>query len=141
MRLTLRQPAERGCDGELVALAVLVASSGFAILWLALGLPTPACAFHAITGLPCLTCGGTRCVRSLLAGQVGAALGWNPLVFVGVLVAGLFAIYAAIVTSLRLPRLRLEALTPPEALTLRLAVLLVAAANWIYLIVRFSHGG
>ncbi len=140
MRVTLRRPAKREFDGELAALAVLGTSGLLATLWLAAGLPTPACVFHAVTSLPCLTCGGTRCVRSLLAGHLLTALEWNPLVFAGALAGGLFAVYAALVTSLRLPRVRFSAITPSEATFLRLALAFVAAANWIYLIFRFSRG-
>ncbi|MGE5345925.1 MAG: DUF2752 domain-containing protein, partial [Acidithiobacillales bacterium] len=42
----------------------------------------PPCFFHRVTGFPCLTCGGTRAVLSLLAGDLGVALHANPLVAV-----------------------------------------------------------
>ena len=40
----------------------------------------PACAFRAITGVPCPTCGGTRALLALARLDLGAALAWNPLV-------------------------------------------------------------
>ena len=140
MRLTLRRLSAAELDPELVAFAVLAASGAFATAWLALKLPTPVCVFHQLTGLPCLTCGGTRCMKNLLAGHVGTALGWNPLVFIFFVAAGVFLIYAAAVTALRLPRIRVDSVTPREANILRLVIVLVAAANWIYEIYRFSRG-
>jgi hypothetical protein len=37
----------------------------------------PPCIFHAVTGLYCLGCGGTRAVHSLLNGDIIKALGYN----------------------------------------------------------------
>lgn len=36
------------------------------------------CALHAVTGLWCPLCGGTRATAALLRGDLVAALGWNP---------------------------------------------------------------
>ena len=139
MRVILRRLPGTEFDAELVALSVLAAAGGFTAAWLMLRLPTPHCVFHAITGLPCLTCGGTRAMRSLLAGDIRAAFEWNPLVFLSIAAAGFFMIYAAIVTAFRLPRIRVTAFTSREGNALRIALGLAAAANWIYLIFRFSH--
>ena len=139
MRVTLRRLSGTELDAELLALSVLTVTGGFAIAWLALRLPTPICIFHAITGLPCLTCGGTRSMKNLLAGHAGTAFGWNPLVFASIVAAGIFMAYAAVVTVFRLPRVRVVEITLREANTLRAAVVLVATANWIYLLFRFSH--
>lgn len=38
------------------------------------------CIFHALTGLYCPGCGGTRAVKYLLAGQIGKSLQYHPLV-------------------------------------------------------------
>jgi hypothetical protein len=54
----------------------------------------PPCLFHQSTGLHCPGCGGTRAARALLAGDLSAAIGWNPL-----LVIGLPLILLAIVTE------------------------------------------
>ncbi len=137
MRLTRRRLAGGELDPELVGLSVLAASGACAAVWLAWKFPTPICIFHAITGLPCVTCGGTRSVKNLLAGHVGAAFAWNPLVFLSLAGAGVFMIYAAAVTAFRMPRLRVVEITASEARALRLAIVLALAANWIYLIYRF----
>ncbi|HEU4520522.1 MAG TPA: DUF2752 domain-containing protein [Thermoanaerobaculia bacterium] len=42
----------------------------------------PPCAFHALTGLQCPGCGGTRALHALLHGDVGAAMRLNPFLFV-----------------------------------------------------------
>ena len=139
--LVLRRQQAGETDGELLALAVLSLSGAMVLAWVHWKLPTPVCPFHAITGQPCLTCGGTRCLRNVLAGHLVTGFEWNPLVFLGTVAAGLFAVYAAIVTTFRLPRIRIGTVSPRAALVLRLTVVAVLAANWIYLIFRFSRGG
>lgn len=44
----------------------------------------PLCPLHAVTGLNCPLCGGTRAVYALLHGQFGVALHDNLLVVVGI---------------------------------------------------------
>ena len=39
------------------------------------------CGFHAISGLPCLFCGGTRAVRAILHGNLHMALYLNAIAF------------------------------------------------------------
>lgn len=135
MRLTWRHRRAGEFDWELAAGATLTAAGGLAAGWLALGLPRPRCVFHALTGFPCLTCGGTRSFQSLLGGDLAAAAAWNPLVFVVGAGLGAFWIYALVVVALRLPRLRAD---PPATISARARWLLalILAANWIYLAVR-----
>ena len=45
------------------------------------GLPLLPCGFHAISGLPCLFCGGTRAVRAILHGNPRTAIYLNALAF------------------------------------------------------------
>ena len=47
----------------------------------------PACAFRRITGLYCPGCGGTRCTKHLLNGDLPGALAMNPVIVVLFLVA------------------------------------------------------
>jgi hypothetical protein len=140
VKFRARRLAAGELDPELLWFGVLAAVAVTGGAWLLLGLPTPVCLFHAFTGLPCLTCGGTRCVKNFLAGHFGAALAWNPLVFLGAAVAALFMLYAVIVLVFRLPRVRVVFESAREANFARVAVAIAAAANWIYLIFRFSRG-
>ncbi len=103
--------------------------------WLAWGLPLPPCAFRAVTGCPCPTCGATRCVLALLHGRVAEALSWNPLVFAGLVALVLLNGYALAVLAGRLPRARLS-LSAAEGRILRVACALLLAANWAYEIHR-----
>jgi hypothetical protein len=98
-----------------------------------LGPLVPACPVRAWVGLPCPTCGTTRALMALGHLDFATAVAWNPLValsivvlVVGGLVAGLAAAAGRGVPD------------PPGELprTLRLAALLVLAANWLYLVQR-----
>jgi hypothetical protein len=79
-------------DHELLWTSVGVAAAALAWVLARNLLPVPfgACVFKAITGWPCVTCGGTRALRALFAGHVADALRANPLV---VLVAAGWAGY------------------------------------------------
>jgi hypothetical protein len=58
-------------------------------------LPLPACAFRAITGHSCLTCGLTRSMHAFSHGELGASLRYHmlgPIVFLGMLLA--FMVFA-----------------------------------------------
>lgn len=48
----------------------------------------PPCMFHAITGYHCPGCGTLRATHQLLHGNVGAALGFNPLMVVSLPLLG-----------------------------------------------------
>lgn len=121
-------------DYELVWLFVSLASFALAVMWFKLRLPVPGCMFHAMTGLPCPTCGATRCMRAFFAGNFVGALLWNPLFFLVLLAGVLFDCYAAVVLFLRLPRLRFEKVPPRAAKAIRLAFVLLVSGNWMYLI-------
>ena len=61
---------------------ILVLAAG--VLWFPqqlselVGSISPGCSFRRLTGLECPGCGGTRALRALICGDIGAALRYNP---------------------------------------------------------------
>src|SRR6266581_1244284 len=119
MQLARRHLVPSELDHELIWLTVSFGSLAFAAIWLALGLPWPRCAFHDVTGLPCVTCGMTRSAIQFFHGNFLAALRWNPLVFVA-----------------RVPRLRIARFSSAEKAFVRALVITLLAANWGYLVLH-----
>jgi hypothetical protein len=98
-------------------------------------LPLPRCAFHALTGRPCLSCGGTRAARALARLDLGAALRANPLVAAALILSGPLALWGLAAWAFRLRRPRLETQSRGEKWALRLGLVALLAANWAYLII------
>ncbi|HEX3197354.1 MAG TPA: DUF2752 domain-containing protein [Propionibacteriaceae bacterium] len=105
-----------------LALSALYATTGVGLL----------CPFRALTGWDCPLCGGTRMGAALLHGDVLAALGFNPLALMGLVILGvlgaLWTVEAAGGPAVRLPRPlaeRLRHLRPTQWLTLGLLVALI----------------
>jgi uncharacterized protein DUF2752 len=139
MQVYRRQLYPGETDYELVWCAVSIGSLAFAAGWLALGLPWPRCVFHDLTGLPCATCGMTRCAMQFFHGHLVAAFDWNPLVFTtlcGVLVFDLYAL-AAIVTGA--PRLRVSLSTASAKRYVRISIVLALMLNWVYLLLHWRN--
>jgi uncharacterized protein DUF2752 len=132
--LFFRPLAPKETDFEFLFLAVSSGLAASCYLWLSLGMPWPVCLFRRLTGLPCPTCGATRCAMSLLHGDPGGAWRHNPLIFLCYAAALILNLYAACVLLFRLPRARLDHL--PSGIKRCLCVLLVCAlaTNWIYLL-------
>jgi len=136
MRVAVLRNTDNRHDTELLWLLVIGASTLAGWLALLLRMPTPICLFHKITGLPCVTCGGTRCMRGLINGDFAAAFLWNPLIFLVAIGCVVFALYAAVVVIFRLPRLRLVEISKRQAWLIRGGLIFLLAANWAYLIWR-----
>jgi hypothetical protein len=135
MQICWRPLAPRETDHELVWLAVSLGGLVMAAIWLGLHLPWPRCAFAAVTGHPCLTCGASRSAIAFFHGQFPTAWRWNPLAFAGYCALSIFDAYAfAILVSGRGRRLRIT-LTTRDTMLLRAAVTSLLAVNWIYLVV------
>lgn len=93
----------------------------------------PACPFHALTGLPCPTCGVTRAVLALLRGDASGALQANPLGAV-VAAAGLLGGLLAPVWILFHGPVPRELSSPPVVWRVLAACALLS--NWAYLVAR-----
>ena len=125
-------PSER--DPELIWGSVLLVSALAIFAWMSFGLPTPLCPLHAVTGIPCPTCGLTRGLGCLLHGNLMGAVLFNPLLMVLLLCAGFYFLYAGVVVIGRLPRLRWEPLSRSASVCVRMGLALLIAANWVYLL-------
>lgn len=89
-----------------------------------------------MSGLPCPTCGATRCVIALLHGNVAQAWQFNPLIFVALACVAAFDVYALVALASRGRRVRLTRLRWPGPVFVRCAFVAVLALNWAYLIHR-----
>jgi hypothetical protein len=70
-----------------IALSILVFTGlGWAALRLHLGgqLWIPACPLKQATGIPCLSCGLTRCLEAMVQGDLRQAFHWHPVGLMGV---------------------------------------------------------
>ena len=130
--LCLRPPIPGAVDPDLLWGGVLGTAGMLGAGWLALGLPTPLCPFHVLTGFPCPTCGMTRAAGALLRGDLAGAVAWNPLGTLLLCGAILYVAYAAVVVSLRLRRVGWTGRCGGGRW--RLAALLLLGLNWLYLL-------
>ena len=129
-----RLPPEE-IDHELLWLLISVSTFLALSLWLSAGLATPRCAFRAITGFPCLTCGATRSAWQFLHGHFLTSLRFNPLAFLAYCGIAIFDLYAIAVLIARTPRFRLSNFTRFEKLVVRILVIALLSGNWLYLVV------
>lgn len=137
MQCSRRPLAPEETDHELLWLSVSLGSLLAASAWFSLGLPWPRCAFHDLTGLPCMTCGMTRAAIQFFHGHFLAAMQWNPLVFAALCGLSIFNAYALIVLVTRAPRLRVAFQSRTETKYLRLSVIAVLVLNWAYLLANW----
>lgn len=96
----------------------------------ALAAGAPACAFHALAGVPCPTCGGTRALLALARWDAAGAFAWNPLVTLAALafVAGGLVALGRALYGRGVP----DVAPRPW---LRAAAAAALAANWAFVIV------
>lgn len=137
MRLVWRRLTEHETDHELLWLIVSIGSLGAASIWFALRLPWPICVFHGLIGLPCLTCGATRCTVALVHGNLVTAWFWNPFVFLVLCSVAFFDFYALAVLVTRSPRVRFV-FSPRAKTFVRFALVGALVLNWIYLLSNYK---
>ncbi len=136
LRLQRRQPGEPdiellvGVIGAPLCALVLAGVGYLPVGWL------PACRFHRVTGWPCPTCGASRSLSELVRGDVAAAWGLQPLLLLGAALALAYVVYAGIVVIMRLPRLRLTAVTSKDRRWILAVLAALVLSNWAFLIVR-----
>ena len=97
-------------------------------------LPLRPCPFLRITGVPCLTCGMTRCFLAMSRLDVVTAWQFSPLGTVLYVAVVCYVIYAAVVLIGRLPRIRIRFRSIWELRAIVAVLAVLAIANWIYLI-------
>lgn len=86
----------------------------------------PACPLKSLTGLDCPLCGGTRAARSLLTGDVPAALDHNVVVTAGLLLGAIVGLWWLAAWALpRLPAAPVAKVASSRTLVLFGAVLAV----------------
>jgi Protein of unknown function (DUF2752) len=139
MQFSVRRLAPGELDHELIWLGASVASLGLAAAWLTLSLPWPVCGFHHLTGLPCATCGMTRCAIQFFHGHFLTALKWNPLVFAALCGVITYDVYALGTVVTGAPRLRMRASTRGAKTFLRVVVISALALNWMYLLLHWRN--
>lgn len=93
----------------------------------------PKCTFHSLTGLPCLTCGSTRALFSLLSLNFTQAFYYNPLCTLFWLLWLIFVPYGLAAHFRLLPKVRAK-LSASDWMMLRFAIPAVAVMNWVWLI-------
>ena len=139
MQVVARRLKRGEIDYELLWLGASLASLGVAVGWFTLGLPWPRCAFHQITGLPCATCGMTRCGIQFFQGHFLAAWKWNPLVFTALCGLTVFDLYVFVTLAARGPRLRICFYNQTAKTFVRIAVISALVLNWIYLLTHWRN--
>ena len=102
-------------------------------LWLLLAPFMRPCLFHSLTGIPCPTCGATRCVLALLDGDLPGAAGFNPLVFAATAVFVLGGVIAPLWAWRRGTGPRFARQIP---MPVRIGLVALILANWVWLIVH-----
>ncbi len=93
----------------------------------------PPCLLKGLAGIPCPTCGSTHSVVYLSRGNVAGALAANPLLSIGFMIALLSFFYSLIARLFTIPRLSVS-LSNREKDGVRVGAVVLALANWIYLI-------
>ena len=121
--------------GVLVVLGIAMAG-----VFQGLGPYLPPCIFKSLTGVPCLTCGGTHCVVSLSRFDMMTSFMYNPLIFMGLIGLLLFSLLILMGLLFRY-RLVIE-LALSEKRALRFSIIVLVLLDWAYLILRAKlHAG
>ena len=137
MRLRLQKRRVGEPDIELLAgvigapiCALILAGVGYVPLsWL------PACRFHRVTGWPCPSCGASRSLAELVRGHVATAWRLQPLLILTTCLALAYVLYSGVVVIMRLPRVRLTAVSSKDRCWIVAILGALVLINWAFLMV------
>ena len=132
MRWVRTDPGRRILPLGLILGITLAVGAALNSAWKLIGF-APVCRVRQWTGVPCPTCGGTRMVEALLAGDPLRALAWNPLLFVVLAGVGAWATASALRFAFSWPVWRPE-LEPVERRIGWVTGLSIVTAGWLYLV-------
>ena len=104
------------------------------LTWLAWGLPWPRCWVRHLLGVPCPTCGSTRCALALAHGDLHRAIALNPMMFCVYAATIGYDLYSSVVLLFRLPRIRFGPLRAEIKRGLEILVVVAIVLNWLYLL-------
>ena len=93
--------------------------------------PLPVCPAVKLMSIPCLACGGTRCIEELLAGDIYGAFVFHP----GLVLSGLFGILFylyEIVFVIKFQHLWKPKMTQKKWQILLFTILFIALIQWLY---------
>jgi len=96
-------------------------------------LQSSTCMFHELTGLPCLTCGSSRAVQALFAGDFLGMLYFNPLVILFCGVLFFFSLFKLLEFIFRF-EIRVN-VNRKFSFAARMTAITLIAANWLFLVV------
>ncbi|MGD8377477.1 MAG: DUF2752 domain-containing protein [Acidobacteriota bacterium] len=97
-------------------------------------LPLTPCPLHALTGLPCLSCGGTRSFMAFARFDVPEAIAMNPLVAALAAITAVYVVHALGVWILGWRRWRPTLGSERSRRAVRVAAIAGLLLNWSYLI-------
>ncbi len=132
------KPKDAGINHELIWGSIGLLMFGAGWIWPKIPLTFLAlrpCPFKAFVGLPCLSCGMTRCVVAFSHGQIVEAFLINPLGGVAVAALALFTLYAGMAIIFRTPRLRFKISNQTLKIAIHVSAVAALFINWGYLIV------
>ncbi len=118
--------------------SALLLSAGL-LVWVQLSLPSALqiqCLLFQWTGIPCPTCGATRCVQHLFDGEFLSALRMQPLAFMAVFSGGLILLCCSVAELFRWPMLKIQFERAWEKVVALGGLAVVGMLNWFYLILK-----
>jgi len=92
------------------------------------------CAFYRLTGVPCVTCRGTRAFVAAGHMRFGQAFRLNPLAATLFVTMAAYAAYALAAVVLRTRCVRVTGATRRQLAVALIMAAMLLAANWVYLI-------